>query len=710
MSDARKFTQLISQSLRQRLKADDTLEMAQHLEQDEQSRAYANLSREIQNSVSLAAESIAAGKDEKSPGLSKEARQRMQDSVDAATVEKLKLSQSGLIRTAPDPVQPVNEPPQKKEKTHVQVTSQPGNHADSQRQVTSRFRLLRTLGEGGLGNVWLARDEKLNRNVAVKELNAEALETATAWQRFQREAEITGMLEHPNIVPIYQYGDDRKSGEPFYAMRFVGKRTLSDAIVEYHDLVEAGEDEQLGLHRLLSVFLDICQAIAYAHSRGVIHRDLKPENVALDNFGQVIVLDWGLAKLTDDGDLAHKISTEASLSDSAMSRTTVGDIVGTPLYMAPEQAKGDLDHINERTDVYGLGAVLFAILTGDAPHARSVADKQDLRQAIVSIAERESPRSRSLRATIPLELDEICAKAMARKPHLRYASVQHLSEAIERWMVGQGDKQAQYEAMRMEGRELRADLQSIVNDLERNVRFMSKLPPIQQLITATLEEDVLVWRERLATIFQGLLEANPDYRTVVYQKVTSDEFTELVRVERHSRDVSRIRVVPRSKLRTSPSSPFINSVLQQKPEEGVTSLVCDAMCDVGDTNSRQQPDDLGLASGVPIYDDRTEDAFGIVMIDCDIERVLRRQFGHRFKSAELVAACDVFHVMMHNQDGSIMEDSIGKSVADVVPQYTDAVSHLQTNAEYIDANAEIYGARIWFIPNNHGLMYLLRRS
>ena len=561
-------------------------------------------------------------------------------------------------------------------------------------------------GAGGLGNVWLARDERLNRNVAVKELNSEALESPKAWQRFHREAEITGQLEHPNIVPIYQFGDERKSAEPFYTMRFVGKRTLADAITEHHDRVEAGEEGPLGLHRLLTVFLDVCQAIAYAHSRGVVHRDLKPENVALDNFGQVIVLDWGLAKLMDDGELSHKLTSEANLSDSAMSKTMAGDVIGTPLYMAPEQAAGELEKVDEKTDVYGLGAILFAILTGSAPHERSVSDKT-LREVLKAIAEGNTPKAREIRANVPADLELICGKAMARKRHLRYDSVQTLAETIERWMAGQSEKHARYDSLRMEGRELRANLQSAVSDLERNARFMSRLPPIQQLIRAKSEQDISDWRERLATIFQGLLETIPDYRSVVYNRVEGERFTEIVRVERHSRDASRVRAVPRSRLREAECSEFINSVVLQKPEEVVTSLVCDPLCDTDDCTIQS----LGLVAGVPVYDDRTEDPFGLVMIDCDINQVLRRQMSGRLDSGEIIVACDIMHIMMRFQDGRIVDDSIGKPVNDKAPYFDDAMMALKEDLEYIDERtASIYGARIWFAPNHRGLMYLLRQS
>lgn len=707
MTNAKQASQLISKSLRQTIDKRESTELERQMNSDEQTQKFAQLSKAIQDSVSIAAEEISGGTSSDAPQLSEASKQRMRDSIQLAADEQSKLSQSGLITSTRD------ARAERARQTTAQPVSpelgggEPSPDADT-RRVTSRFRLLRPLGEGGLGTVWLARDEKLNRNVALKELHRDALESEKAWRRFQREAEITGMLEHPNIVPIYQFGDDHATGEPFYAMRFVGKRTLADAIAEYHDRVEAGEGDQIELHRLLSVFLDICQAIAYAHSRGVIHRDLKPENVALDNFCQVVILDWGLAKLIDDGELAHKLSLSDSDSLYGLSkgRTLQGDIVGTPSYMAPEQAEGDPVQIDEATDVYGLGAVLFAILTGTAPHAESIAEGTDnLRDAIKSIAQNATPSARSKRPCVPLALDRICAKAMNQKRHLRYKSVEQLSEAVERWMAGQSDKQANYEAMRMEGRELRADLQNAVNDLERNVRFMTKLPSIQLLIAAETEEDIAIWRERLATIFRGLLEANPDYTSVAYMRVKDQEFSELVRVERHG-DGTSIRVVPKSRLRNTKTNEFIDKVVAQKPEDGITSLVCDPLCE----KEEGCPDDIGLASAVPVYDEKTEESYGLVMIDFNINQVLRRQLNRRFASLDVIASCDIFHVMMRSKDGQIMDESMGRPVREEAPEFSVALEQLGNRLEFIDEdNASVYAAKLWFIPGEHGLVYLLRR-
>ena len=692
VTDAKKISQLISQSLRQQLTDTDSEMMDEHLKEDSQTRNFKELSKLIQDSVSHGATEV---NDSTVAGMSEDTKEKMRASVAAATLEKRSLSQAGLLKAS--------TPPGGRSSTRL---GEPG--VETTRRVSSKFRLIRRLGEGGLGNVWLARDEQLNRNVAVKELNEDALESPQAWRRFHREAEITGQLEHPNIVPIYQFGDDRESGEPFYTMRFVGKRTLADAIVEHHDRISICESDAIALHRLLSVFLDICQAIAYAHSRGVVHRDLKPENVALDNFGQVIVLDWGLAKVTDDCELSYKLTSNATMTDSTMTHSMQGDVIGTPRYMAPEQAAGDLDRINEQTDVYGLGAILFAILTGQAPHDNSAAGSKQLSQVLKTIVEGDTPVARDLQPCLPSELDDICRKAMAKKPHLRYDGVQELAAAVEKWMAGQSEKSTRYESLRMEGRELRAELQSLVSDLERNTRFMSRLPPIQQLIVAESDKDITDWRDRLATIFQGLLEANPNYKTVVYNRIDGDTFSELVRVERHSREASRIRVVPKSRLRKVKLNDFMSLIAKQKPEEVVTSLVSDPTCESSEEGCE---DTVGLVAGVPVFDEQTEEVFGVVMIDCDINSFLRQQMSRNLTAGEAMAACDRFDTMMHYANGGVIDGNQSRPYAEVAPHFSAAVESLQTELEYIDdSDSEIYGARIWLIPNKHGLMYLLRRK
>ena len=697
LSNARTASKLVSKSLHQALSPEESVELDRHLKLDGNTRKFAEFSRLIQQSVSSAAASIVDGTDAGAPTLSSDSKQRLQDSINAASQEKLRLSQAGLlssVRLSPGTPNAIPSP------RAIPLSVESGGF----KATASRFQLIRPLAEGGLGNVWLVRDERLNRTVAMKELNQEGLQSPKAWQRFQREAEITGMLEHPNIIPIYQFGDDRQSAEPFYTMRFVGKKTLSDAILEHHDLVAAGEAGQLGLHRLLSVFSDVCQAIAYAHSRGVVHRDLKPENIALDSFGQVIVLDWGLAKLIEDGELFHKLSSDAGLTDSSMTKTLQGDIVGTPLYMSPEQANGDLNFINERTDIYGLGAILYAILTGNAPHARSLADSADLSAAVRSISQNETPHARSVDPSISAELDKICAKAMAKKQHMRFASVSDFAEAIEKWMVGQSDRKVRYEAMRSEGRDLRSQLTAVVEDLERNVRFMSRLPPIPKLMEAQSDEEILEWRERLATIFEGLIDANPNYKSVIFQRVIDEKYTEIVRVERHSRESNRIRIVPRSRLNEAPANELVEAIMQQKPGDVMTSVIQGSSSLDG---AACQSD--GMVAAVPVFDETTEDAFGMVSIDCDIQSILRRLLSGKIACAEIAITSG--SCLLLRKIGDRVDDDSPKALVATIDSFRDAVDWLQDHQEYLDeSDANVYGNKVQLTCTRSGLKILLRRK
>ncbi|MCP4510682.1 MAG: serine/threonine protein kinase, partial [Fuerstiella sp.] len=280
MPNDRSTSELISKSLSGQLNREQQTAVDDELETNQQSRHFARISKMIHDSLSDVAQRSVAGDEEIAPGLSQESKLRMKQSLRS---EQSRLSHSALGATVT-----ADATTQSTDAGSWGPSTAPGD-SPQQRRMASRFTLLKKIGEGGLGSVWLARDEMAKRTVALKEMNPDAAEFPRAWERFHREAEITAHLEHPNIVPLYQFGSDTQSSQPFYAMRFVGKRTLVDAIEDYHDRRKAGEDVAMDLHRLLTAFIGVCQAIAYAHSRGVIHRDLKPENVALDNFGQVVV-------------------------------------------------------------------------------------------------------------------------------------------------------------------------------------------------------------------------------------------------------------------------------------------------------------------------------------------------------------------------------------------------------------------------------------
>ena len=298
----------------------------------------------------------------------------------------------------------------------------------------SRYSLTKIQGQGGLGRVWLARDDALQRSVALKEPKARGGIGADDWRRFVVEAQITGQLEHPNIVPVYELVHERDSRDVFYTMRFVRGQTLSGAIGAYHERREAKRAEALELRGLLTAFIAICHALAYAHSRGVVHCDLKPSNVMLGAFGEVIVLDWGLAKViagSHDPD-----SPAVHISDDVRSTyAESGAVKGTVAYMSPEQAEGRTELIDSRTDIYGLGAILFAILCNQQPHR---AEKTDTTEDMLRrIANEPTPRARDILSSVPPALDAICAKAMAINRRERYASAQDLAKDVERWLADQ---------------------------------------------------------------------------------------------------------------------------------------------------------------------------------------------------------------------------------------------------------------------------------
>jgi serine/threonine-protein kinase len=294
-----------------------------------------------------------------------------------------------------------------------------------------RFRVLRPHAEGGLGKVSVARDRELNRGVALKEIKPEYAEDAAARARFLCEAEITGGLEHPGVVPVYGLGrfDD---GRPFYAMRFIQGDSLLEAIDRFHgtdwEEQKPGERE-LALRGLLRRFTDVCNAVAYAHSRGVIHRDLKPANVMLGPYGETLLVDWGLAKplRMEEGQTSPPEGFLLPASGDGIA-TQAGAVVGTPSYMAPEQAGGT--NVGPAADAYGLGATLYHLLSGRAPFGGS-----DALDILMRVVQGQYRPAREVNPTVPAALSAVCQKSMALQPAERYGSAKELAAEVERWLA-----------------------------------------------------------------------------------------------------------------------------------------------------------------------------------------------------------------------------------------------------------------------------------
>lgn len=302
----------------------------------------------------------------------------------------------------------------------------------------SRYKHLRPHACGGLGEVFVAEDLELHREVALKEIRRDHADESDSRGRFILEAEITGGLEHPGIVPVYGLGA-YPDGRPFYAMRFIRGDSLKVAIERFHADDQPGRDPRergLALRHLLGRFVDVCNAVAYAHSRGVLHRDLKPANVMLGKFGETLVVDWGLAKAglqgpkREVGPLDVEDRMVRPSSGSCAEKTQAGRTLGTPAFMSPEQAAGRLTELGPASDIYSLGSTFYELLTGERPFKGS--EEIDV---LALVRRGEFVRPDVAKSDIPAALSAICVQAMALNPADRYASALDLAADVERWLA-----------------------------------------------------------------------------------------------------------------------------------------------------------------------------------------------------------------------------------------------------------------------------------
>jgi serine/threonine protein kinase/tetratricopeptide (TPR) repeat protein len=295
-----------------------------------------------------------------------------------------------------------------------------------------RFKVLREHAKGGLGKVSVAEDLELRREVAFKEIQHRFADDTEARSRFLLEAEITGSLEHPGIVPVYGLGT-YLDGRPYYAMRFIRGSSLQQAVDAYFAAAPGVVDpstRQVELRQLLRRFIDVCNAMDYAHSRGIIHRDLKPGNVMLGDYGETLVVDWGIAKSVKVRGSVFRSALERlpQLTAGGGSQTMMGAAIGTPQFMSPEQAEGKLDELGPASDIYSLGATLYCLLTGSPAFT-----SHKLLEILRDVKSGTFPPPIEINPRTPKPLNAICLKAMHLEP--RYESAKALASDIENWIA-----------------------------------------------------------------------------------------------------------------------------------------------------------------------------------------------------------------------------------------------------------------------------------
>jgi eukaryotic-like serine/threonine-protein kinase len=303
-------------------------------------------------------------------------------------------------------------------------------------RTEERYEPRELLGEGGMGRVRLCHDRRFGRDVAMKVLRHPTTPAQGFQTRFLREACVQARLEHPAIPPAYDLGRDL-SGNLYFTMKRLRGLTLAELIERMRSADEVVL-ERRSLHKLLSAFLDVCQGVHFAHAHGVVHRDLKPANIMLGDFGEVYVLDWGIAKVMGDEDVEPGLDGAPAPAPHPISgaRTVAGAVLGTPGYMAPEQVLGHVDEIDARTDVYALGAIFFELLALSPLH-RGRSDWALMKSVLKGVDAR--PSLRAPERGIAPELDAICTRATARSKEVRFATARELHDAVEHFLAGDRD-------------------------------------------------------------------------------------------------------------------------------------------------------------------------------------------------------------------------------------------------------------------------------
>ena len=322
----------------------------------------------------------------------------------------------------------------------VESARDPVHASFEEEGFAKRYEARDLLGMGGMGEVHLQRDVRIGRDVAMKRIRTDREARSDVQTRFFREARVQGQLEHPSIVPVYDVGVG-PNGALYFTMKRVRGVTLA-AVIDRLSAREAEAEREFSLRKLLAAFASVCLAIEFAHTRGVVHRDLKPSNVMLGDFGEVYVLDWGIARIREDADEAIGPRSEAAPAASDAPMTDVGAFVGTPGYVSPEQLANGV--VDGRADVYALGAVLFQTLTLLPLHTGKAAAvlASTIRGADARCSQRAPERD------VPPELEAICVRATRTDARDRFASARDLHDAVQKYLDGDRDTERRRELAR----------------------------------------------------------------------------------------------------------------------------------------------------------------------------------------------------------------------------------------------------------------------